>query len=228
MKIGGIVPFTTIDFPGALAAVLFCQGCPWRCSYCHNTHLQSCSKKSPYEWPRIISFLKMRQGFIDAVVLSGGEPTQQSDLADAIKEIKSLGFKIGLHTAGMHSDALKKVLPMIDWIGMDIKAPFEDYERVTQVPLSGEAAQVSAGLVLDSKVAYEFRTTVHPALLSKDDLIRLADQLSAMGAKHYVLQPFRAQGCQNTDLSASHLNVWDDELIARFKKLFKTFLIRDY
>jgi pyruvate formate lyase activating enzyme len=227
MKIGGVVPFTTIDYPGALAAVLFCQGCPWRCSYCHNTHLQSCSKKSPYEWPHIISFLKMRQGFIEAVVLSGGEPTQQSDLIEKVREIRELGFKVGLHTAGMHSEALKAVLPLLDWVGMDIKAPFDDYERITHVAQSGQAAKISAGHILESRVAYEFRTTVHPALLSRGDLIRLADQLAALGGKHYVLQPFRSQGCENDDLSSSYLNVWDDALIAQFKKLFQTFLIRE-
>ena len=127
----------------------------------------------------------------------------------------------------MHSAALKAVLPLIDWVGMDIKAPFDDYERITGVPQSGQAAKISAGHILDSKAAYEFRTTVHPALLTKNDLIHLADQLAAMGVKHYVLQPFCSQGCDNADLSASYLNVWDDALIARFKKLFQTFLIRE-
>jgi len=227
MNIGGVVPFTTIDYPGALAAVLFCQGCPWRCGYCHNTHLQSHAKKSPYEWPHIISFLKMRQNFIEAVVLSGGEPTQQSDLVDAVREIRSLGFKVGLHTAGMHSAALKAVLPLIDWVGMDIKAPFDGYERITGVANSGEAAKISAGHVLNSKAAYEFRTTVHPAFLSKEDLIRMAEQLAAMGVKHYALQPFRSQGCNNANLSSSYLPVWDDNLISQFTKLFQTFLIRE-
>jgi pyruvate formate lyase activating enzyme len=227
MNIGGVVPFTTIDYPGALAAVLFCQGCPWRCRYCHNTHLQTCSNKSPYEWPRIISFLKKRQSFIEAVVLSGGEPTQQSDLVEAVREIRELGFKVGLHTAGMHNAALKAVLPLVDWVGMDIKAPFDDYERITRVPKSGEAAKISAGYILDSKAAYEFRTTVHPDLLNRNDLIRLAEQLAAMGAKHFVLQPFRSQGCEDAALSASYPNVWDDALSAHFKKLFQTFLIRE-
>jgi anaerobic ribonucleoside-triphosphate reductase activating protein len=227
MRIGGIVPFTTIDYPGALAAVLFCQGCPWRCHYCHNPQLQTCSKKSPYEWPHIISFLKMRQGFIDAIVLSGGEPTEQKDLVQAVQEIRSLGYKVGLHTAGMHSEALKAVLPLIDWVGMDIKAPFEDYERITRVPHSGQAAKISAGHILNCGAAYEFRTTVHPSLLSRDDLIRMAQQLAAMGVKHYVLQPFRAQGCENADLATSYRHPWDNALIAQFQKLFQTFLIRD-
>ncbi len=227
MRIGGIVPFTTIDYPGALAAVLFCQGCPWRCSYCHNPQLQSCLKPEAYDWAHIISFLKMRQGFLDAVVLSGGEPTQQSDLVESVREIRTLGFKVGLHTAGMNSEALKAVLPLIDWVGMDIKAPFDDYERITRIPQSGEAAKKSAKYILESGVAYEFRTTVHSELLSKSDLKRLSDQLLAMGAKHYTLQPFRSQGCENSNLSASYLHAWDEELLDELKKSFQTFLIRE-
>jgi anaerobic ribonucleoside-triphosphate reductase activating protein len=227
MKISSITPFTTIDYPGALAAVLFCQGCPWRCVYCHNPHLQSCAQKGAYEWPHILSFLKNRQGFIDAVVLSGGEPTQQKDLKEAIQEIRSLDFKIGLHTAGMNSDALKSVLPLVDWVGMDIKAPFEDYEKITRVPKSGEAAEISARAIIESQVSYEFRTTVHPDLLSASDIRRLAEELHALGAKHFVLQPFRSQGCDNPALFAAARNVRDDALIDDLKKSFQTFSIRD-
>jgi pyruvate formate lyase activating enzyme len=227
MKIGGIAPFTTIDYPDALAAVLFCQGCPWRCSYCHNPHLQSCSIEGAYDWPRILHFLEMRQGFLEAVVFSGGEPTQQPDLLNAIRDVRALGFKIGLHTAGMHPEKLQGVLPGIDWVGMDIKAPFDDYERITRIPQSGSAAKISAGHILASSIPYEFRTTVHPRLLSSKDLRRLGDDLIALGARNYALQQFRSQGCGNENLTTVYQNSWDDALIEHFKNSFQTFLIRD-
>ncbi|MBF8263953.1 MAG: pyruvate radical-activating enzyme [Parachlamydiales bacterium] len=227
MKIGGIAPFTTIDFPDALAAVLFCQGCPWRCGYCHNPHLQSCSAKAAYDWPRILNFLKMRQGFLDAVVFSGGEPTQQPDLISAIQDVRKMGFKIGLHTAGMHPDPLQTVLPYVDWVGMDIKAPFDDYEKITRIPKSGLTAKMSASHILASGVRYEFRTTVHPRLLTIDDLKRLAEDLIALGAHHYALQQFRTQGCGNESLTTVYQNVWDDALMEHMKKSFQTFLIRE-
>jgi pyruvate formate lyase activating enzyme len=228
MKIGGITPFTTIDFPGALAAVFFCQGCPWRCSYCHNPHLQSCSGDGAYTWDQIVSFLKMRQGFLEAIVLSGGEPTLQKDLPEAIKEIRSFGYQIGLHTAGMFPESLKKILPQIHWVGMDIKAPFALYEKITHVPKSGDAARTSARLILESGVPYEFRTTVHPDLLSGSDLLTLAGELIAMGAMHYVLQTFRKQGCANQDLTKAPLHIiWDETVIDNLKKSFQTFSIRD-
>ena len=228
MKIGGITPFTSIDFPDLLAAVLFCQGCPWRCGYCHNPHLQSFSDGA-IPWERVIDFLKMRQGFLDAVVLSGGgEPTMQKDLPDAMQEIRALGSKIGLHTAGMHPAALKAALPYCDWVGMDIKAPFDLYERVTRIPKSGEAAAASARMIIDQVHSYEFRTTVHPQLLSNTDILRLGTELAAMGAKHFVLQSFRPLGCEEAEL-AKHIyqNAFDPTLIDQLNKSFQTFSVRD-
>lgn len=227
MKIGGIAPFTTIDFPNALAAVLFCQGCPWRCGYCHNPHLQVCSKETTYPWTDVIAFLKRRREFLDAVVLSGGEPTLQPDLVEAVQAIKDLGYKIGLHTGGMFPDALKAVLPWTDWVGMDIKAPFDEYERITQVPQSGEAAKISASMIVQSARSYEFRTTVHPHLLSNPDLIRLAQDLVSLGARHYVLQPFRSQGCENEKLKLCHPTFFDAAFLQQLKGLFETFFVRD-
>lgn len=227
MKISGIVPFTTIDYPGALAAVLFCQGCAWRCEYCHNPHLQSCAKEGLIEWPHIVSFLKARQGFLEAIVLSGGEPTLQDDLIERVQEIRSFGYKVGLHTAGMKSDGLHSVLPFIDWIGMDIKAPFDQYEKITRIPNSGKAAKHSVEHILKSGVSYEFRTTVHPNLLSGSDLLQIGEELHGLGAKHYVLQPFRATGCQNTNLTIAYQNPWNDAIVEQLKQKFQTFSIRD-
>jgi pyruvate formate lyase activating enzyme len=226
MNIGGIVPFTTIDFPGALAAVLFCQGCPWRCSYCHNPQLQPCQVKPAYPWPDVLSFLQVRKGFIDAVVFSGGEPTQQRDLPDAINAVRSMGFKIGLHTSGVYPDKLMPILPLVDWVGMDVKAPFEEYEKITGAPHSGNNARDSAHAIIQSGILYEFRTTVHPLLLTASDIKRLADQLVMLGAKHYVLQAFRSKGCENEMLcnSAPCLPYpWDDNLIERLKEQFPLF-----
>ena len=227
MKIGGIAPFTTIDYPDALAAVLFCQGCAWRCGYCHNPHLQPFSE-GIIPWERIIGFLKTRQNFLEAVVLSGGEPTMQKDLPEALQQIRSLGFKVGLHTAGMHPAALKAALPFCDWVGMDIKAPFDLYERITHIPNSGQAAAESAHLIIDQAPSYEFRTTVHPQLLSPADLLRLAQELVTIGAKHYVLQHFRPVGCEQSELSQGIIqNNFDPTFTDQLRKSFQTFLIRE-
>jgi pyruvate formate lyase activating enzyme len=221
MKIGGIVPFTTVDYPDSLSAVLFCQGCPWRCLYCHNPHLQSFSKE-PFSWDSILKFLKKRKGFLDAVVFSGGEPTMQKDLSEKMKELCFLGFKIGLHTSGIDSDVLEESLPWCDWVGMDLKAPFSLYEKITGVSKI-ESVKKSARLVIEKAKSYEFRTTANPQILSLGELFELADELVEMGAKSYVLQRARlANTCGQ--------NFYDEKTVelinSRLQKSFSRFIIR--
>ncbi|MDP2784966.1 MAG: anaerobic ribonucleoside-triphosphate reductase activating protein [Sulfurimicrobium sp.] len=195
LQVGGLTPLTTTDFPGLLAAVVFCQGCPWQCGYCHNPHLIPRGGEATRNWAEVMAFLHRRQGLLDAVVFSGGEPTLQSGLADACREARELGFKIGLHTAGTYPERLAEILPSLDWVGMDIKAPFADYDRTTGVPGSGERARESLLHLLDSGVDYEIRTTLHPDLMSEESIVALARELAALGVRHFVLQQFRAQGC---------------------------------
>lgn len=202
--IGGFVPLTTIDFPDHLSAVIFCQGCPLHCHYCHNPTLIpkiAASNSIHYSWDNIKSFLIKRVGLLEAVVFSGGEPTLQRGLIKAVKFIKNLGFKIGLHTAGIYPNRLKDLLPYLDWVGMDIKAPFTEYQSITTVHNSGKLARESVKLILASKVACEFRTTVHPKLLSQQQLLSIERTLKCMGAKNYKLQPFRPEGCTNSELN---------------------------
>ena len=92
LRIGGITPLTTIDFPGRLAAVLYCQGCPWRCSYCHNPELLDATTPAEMDWPQALAFLRKRQGLLDGVVFSGGEPTLQAGLPQALEQVRALGF----------------------------------------------------------------------------------------------------------------------------------------
>ena len=133
LQAGGFTPMTTIDYPGELSAVIFCQGCPWQCRYCHNEQLIPRQGKTHISWQHIIEFLRQRRGLLDAVVFSGGEPTLQKALPAAISEIKSLDYKIGLHTAGPYPERLKEILPYLDWVGLDIKAMEENYAKVTGV-----------------------------------------------------------------------------------------------
>jgi len=171
--------------------------------------------------------MKKRQGLLDAVVFSGGEPTLQSGLEAAINEIHQLGFKVGLHTAGMYPERLAQILPMVDWVGMDIKAPFEQYEKITGVPDSGENARISAQLLIKSGIAHEFRTTWHPQLLDKNDLMMLTHELASMGATHYVLQEFRAAGCADQKLLAANISTELSSTIAtRISPHFEKFSMR--
>jgi anaerobic ribonucleoside-triphosphate reductase activating protein len=191
LKIGGFVPFTATDYPDHLAAVVFCQGCPWRCGYCHNPHLLPTRSKEMHDWSAIAAFLETRRGLLDAVVFSGGEPTLQDALPAAMRAVRDMGFRVGLHTAGIYPRKLAAVLPLVDWVGMDVKAPFGAYERVTGVVKSGVSACESAKLVIASGIAHEFRTTVDRSVIGAADLALIADTLPRMGAKRYVLQTCR-------------------------------------
>lgn len=207
LPIGGLVPFTTTDYPDALAAVVFCQGCPWRCAYCHNPHLipsvRDVAPDEAYDFGRIVAWLAKRRGLLDAVVFSGGEPTAQPELADAIATVRDLGFAVGLHTGGGYPRRLARVLPQVDWVGFDVKAPVAEYARVTGVRGSGITALASLDLVLGAGIAFEVRTTVHPLLTPPDALERLARELAARGVTRWVLQPFRPTGCADAALVAA-------------------------
>lgn len=201
IKIGGITPFSATDYPGQLAAVAFIQGCPWRCHYCHNPHLLARTANSPLDWEALLPWLETRQGLLDAVVFSGGEALLDPVLPIAMAQVRERGFKVGLHTGGAYPDALAGVLPLVDWVGLDIKTQFSHYPSITRLPRSGEPAKRSLALVIASGVAYECRTTIHPQLHSDHQLCQMADELAALGVNTLILQRFRSEGCVNDALN---------------------------
>lgn len=192
LVVGGLTPFTTIDFPDRLAAVVFCQGCPWRCGYCHNRHLQP-SQDSTHCWADVLSWLASRRGLLDGVVFSGGEPLLQRGLAAALGDVRALGFATGLHTAGIYPQRLAAVLPLLDWVGLDIKGPFADYPRITGGG-NGEAARAALALLHAAGTAHEIRCTVDTTLLDTDAMMRMADELADHGVSRLVLQSCRQPG----------------------------------
>lgn len=207
VKVGGFTPLSTTDWPGKLAAVVFVQGCPWRCHYCHNVELQPRAGGEPAGWLHALGTLSQRKGLLDGVVFSGGEPTLDPALPDAIDVVRAMGFQVGLHTAGIYPDKLAPILDRLDWVGFDVKADFADYERVTAVADSGRPAWRSLQQVLrarrDRGLALEVRTTYHPTLHSDDTLVALAATLVKLGIAHWVIQPFRGTHVQHADLVAT-------------------------
>lgn len=192
LAIGGVTPFTTIDYPGRLSAVIFCKGCPWRCGYCHNRHLIPTSGgHGQIEWQALVEFLTERRGLLDGVVFSGGEPTMQKRLPQALEMVRKMGFLTGLHTAGAYPERLADCLPYLDWVGMDLKAPFDCYDEITAVKGGGKLAEQSARLLLESGVLHQFRTTVDPYLLQEGRLKRLQGMVAGWGEK-LVLQELQA------------------------------------
>ncbi|MBK1642169.1 anaerobic ribonucleoside-triphosphate reductase activating protein [Chromatium okenii] len=187
LRIGGLTRLTTIDYPGELAAVIFCQGCAWRCRYCHNPALLDPDAVTAWSWATILAFLKQRQNLLDAVVFSGGEPTTQHALAAAMTEVRELGFKVGLHTNGAYPDRLRQLLPLLDWVGLDIKALPLDYPAITGVVGSGTPAWDSLALLLEAEIAVEVRTTIMPGW-TPAEVAQLAQTLADAGVTHFALQ----------------------------------------
>lgn len=213
LNVGGFTPFTATDYPGHLAAVVFVQGCAWRCGYCHNPHLQARPPLSPLDWRDVLAVLARRRGLLDAVVFSGGEPTTDAALPQAMRQVRALGFKVGLHTACLYPARLRAVLSLVDWVGFDVKAPFALYESVTGVPGSGVPARDCVAAIVASGVASECRTTVHPALLGPDALLAMADELASLGVRRWILQQFRARGCTDAALRDTAAQAYPPEAL---------------
>lgn len=227
LRVGGYTPFSATEYPGLLSAVVFVQGCPWRCGYCHNTHLQQRTRDNPNAWKGIVTRLERRAGMLDAVVFCGGEATMDPALGEAMAQVRAMGFKIGLETACIYPARLKSVLPLVDWVGFDVKTTFERYADVTGVAGSGGPVRDGVAAILASGVDYECRTTVHPAHLSPAMLVELAQTLSFMGVRNYALQEFRATGCADETLVARAFPGYPQEdVVAEIAPLFDNFSVR--
>ena len=191
MRIGGFQKFSLIDYPGKICAIVFTQGCNFRCPYCHNPELVKPSlfgKTIPEE--EIFSFLEKRKGKLDAVEITGGEPTLQKDLVDFIRRIKEMGYLVKLDTNGSNPEILLEIINhgLVDYIAMDIKAPLEKYKEVIHSVINPEKIKRSIRTIMSSNIKYEFRTTVVKSQLSKEDIINIGKLIE--GAELYILQKF--------------------------------------
>ncbi|CAJ0784816.1 7-carboxy-7-deazaguanine synthase [Ralstonia condita] len=188
--IGGVTPFSSVDWPGQLAAVVFIAGCPWRCHYCHNPHLQTRARS--LDWNDVYAFLQKRAGLLDGVVFSGGEPLSEPRLPELMRAVRALGFKIGLHTGGIYPARMAEALPLVDWVGLDIKTTGQRYDALTGRRGSAAPVDTCLDLLLQSDCAFECRTTWHPSWLPEPQLLALAQSLSQRGVKHYAIQAYRS------------------------------------
>ena len=226
----GLVPFTTIDFPGRLAAVIFMQGCPLKCPFCHNYTLQREGTPTDMTWAEIDDFLAHRQKQLDGIVLSGGEPLKHKEIKDLILKIKSLGYQIAIHTSGVYPDHLKEILPLINWVGLDIKAPWDKYDILTGVSSIKiiPKIQKSLDILLKSKISFECRTTCDPRYLDKNDILKIAHTLSGQGVQNYILQRYRTfDGDQNPPEESAIESFFRDSLLqSELKSLFPNYQIR--
>lgn len=210
MNIAGIIKASLIDYPGQASAVLFFGGCNFRCGYCHNPEVVECMKGT-IESEDVFSFLEKRRRFLDAVCISGGEPTLQSELHSFILRLKKMGYLIKLDTNGTNPNLLERLVTekLVDYVAMDVKAPMEKYEDVVRVKTNKEMIRKSIALLLKGLVRYEFRTTVCKELLTMEDLLTMSEEL--VGAEKWYLQTFQKQG-ELVDSKGSYSSYSEEEM----------------
>ena len=188
MQIGGLQKTSLLDFPDKISAIVFTQGCNFRCGYCHNPELIVLRNSDNYTTEGVLEFLNTRRGKLDGIVITGGEPCLQKDLIDFIKKVKAEGFLVKLDSNGTMPDVLELAIPFVDYIAMDIKAPLEKYSDIVKVKIDIEKIKRSISLIMNSGVDYEFRTTVVKSQLSFSDFEKIGQLIQ--GAKRYYLQKF--------------------------------------
>ena len=230
--IGDVEKFSIVDYPEHMAAVVFMQGCPWRCPFCYNTSLQKIGGEPESDWTfaKLMNLLEKRKGVLDAVVFSGGEPLVQGEaLESAIDAVKALGYKVGLHTGGYRPEILERIVEKVDWVGLDIKAPFEDekYKSATGGYTLVENVRRSLKILVASGKHFECRTTCDPRILTVEDIYKIAESLKAVGVQEYYLQKYRPIPSDKTTTDEQCLAlVENQDLAAYLQKTFPKFEIR--
>lgn len=230
IQIGGLVSFTTIDYPGKLSCVLFLVGCPLRCAYCSNPHLLSVGD-GEYDPNRMLDWLTQRVGKLEAIVFSGGEALMQGDAAiEYMRRVREMGFKIGLHTNGFYPDLLKQASDVVDWIGLDFKATREKYPDLTGQHIAYDNMMRSLDVWLNTGKDFEVRITCDPRYVSVDDLYEIADILAGRGVQNIAIQKyiphFEADDNKTTDAMRNQFFV-DNALREKLNSMFASVVWRE-
>ena len=193
MRIGGLQKVSLIDYPGKICATVFTQGCNFRCPYCHNPELVDPDLFGECESEDgLMSFLNKRKGKLDAVSITGGEPTIQQDLIAFVRRVKNIGYFVKIDTNGSNPEVMHEIIDekLIDYIAMDIKAPLKKYKKVTQSNIDDSKILQSIEMIITSGIPYEFRTTLLKSRLTEGDILEIGKIIK--NASLYVLQSFVA------------------------------------
>jgi pyruvate formate lyase activating enzyme len=225
MLFGGLQKTTLVDYPGKVAATVFTLGCNFRCPYCHNPELvlpKRMKEQPSITEKEILDFLKERQGYLKGLCITGGEPTIQVGLSDFIQKVNTLGISVKLDTNGSLPFVLKELIQkkLIDWVALDIKSPPNKYDIFTQGKIDVKNVDLSIKILKESKINYEFRTTLAPEILVEKDIIEIVDWIKP--ASRYYLQRF--QNKKTLDKKFENLNGWPEQevksLIEKIKPFF--------
>lgn len=200
MFFAGFQKLTLLDYPEKVACILFTMGCNFRCPFCHNASLVRAEEKPQITEEEVLAFLKKRQGILEGVCISGGEPLLYDGLGDFIKKVKALGYNVKLDTNGSFPERLKALVRegLVDYVAMDIKNSFERYEKTVGIKTDLNNIKESIDFLMSGEVEYEFRTTLVKELHTPEDMEIIGNIIK--GAKRYFLQNFVDSGdvlCEN-------------------------------
>lgn len=192
MKISGLQKLTLLDYPGKMACTVFTYGCNFRCPFCHNALLVTQQNNDTVSEDEFFSFLKKRQGILDGVCISGGEPTLQKDLAEFIRKIKALGYAVKLDTNGSNPDVVRNLIKenLLDYVAMDIKNSLQKYSLTCGCETDTTLIQESISIIIESGIDHEFRTTTVREFHSAKDFAEISRLLK--GNSKYYLQHFES------------------------------------
>lgn len=203
IKFCGIEPLSLVDLDGKLACTIFTNGCNFKCPFCHNKDLALNQNITEISFQEILDFLKLRKSMLDAVCITGGEPTIHPDLEDKLKQIKELGYFIKLDTNGSNPEMISELYHkgLIDYVAMDIKNTLSKYPTTTNnLHVNLFNIQKSINFLMNSGIDYEFRTTIINEFHTLEDIIKIGEWLN--GAKRYYLQKFvNSENCINSNLN---------------------------
>ena len=196
MRISGLQKMTLLDYPGKIACTVFLGGCNFRCPFCHNGELLDGSAETIMGEQELLDFLSKRRGLLDAVCISGGEPTLQAGLGDLLGKIKAMGYLTKLDTNGSRPEVLKDLVSrsLLDYVAMDIKNAPSRYEQTAGAVVQLEKVEESIRFLLGDAVDYELRTTVVEQMHSSEAIAQMGQWVTSLlpgkKAKRWFVQPF--------------------------------------
>jgi pyruvate formate lyase activating enzyme len=226
MIIAGLQKTSLLDYPQKVSAIIFTQGCNFRCPFCYNPNLVTrIDKKDVLPQKQIFDFLTKRKRVLDAVVITGGEPTLHKDLLKLIEKIKKLDLLVKLDSNGTNPATFKELIDrsLIDYIAMDIKAPLRKYKKVANIKVDTASIKASIKLIMGAGLPYEFRSTILPAMHTSVDIEQMAKLIK--GADKYYLQKFRPTGNLNDQDFNVHKS-YTDKQMKELSKIAKKYVTK--
>jgi pyruvate formate lyase activating enzyme len=218
MKFSGLRKTSLIDFPDKVASVLFTPGCNIRCPYCYNWRIVADPKPPFLNENNALQILRERRKYVDAVVVTGGEPSIHRELPKFLKKLKELGFYVKLDTNGLYFNVIKECLPYTDYIALDVKTSQEKYPRLGAKDTAGLLRTIET--LRNGKLEYEFRTTVVPGIVDDEDIPKIGEMVK--GAKIYALQQFIPD--DPLDTSLKNVKPYPPEKINFFAKALEEYV----